>query len=329
VERADEDLEFLKSYAQGKTSTQISGTVRYRPDEPEDSGLREQGRTPMKDVLITISGGGRSYETKTDASGRFSILGPPPGAYKVSAQMAGYRTNWLDREIRLAPKGCAVAEVLMKVDRRVEGMIRMEDGRPAAGVLVDMVPVKPSSKRWENPVLVTLSDETGFYAIDGIPPGEYLLGINIKHTPTREQPYPPTYYPNTQQSNSATPVVFLAGDSVQSYDLILPEKLKVIRIKGHITDASGRPAKNAEVRIKEPGLYGQIETDILTIDSDGRFEIELCERVRYSGFAFSGLSGETVYSEPVEFVAGDAELRFVLNKTPDEFIQSSRRLAQR
>lgn len=44
---------------------------------------------------------------------------------------------------------------------------------------------------------------------------------------------------------------------------------------------------------------GQIETEI-AVDSEGHFEVELCEGVRYSAFAFSGSPKNISYSEPIE-----------------------------
>lgn len=322
VEDAKEDLQFLKEYVAGKTRTQISGTVRYRPNEPEDSQLGDEGRTPMKDVSIMISGEGRSYKSKTDASGHYAISSLPPGKYEVRAELAGYREDWARKNVKLAAKGCAVEDVLMQVDRRVVGTVRSKDGAPIPDAIVQMVPVKPGSERWENPVLLSFSDENGLYAIDGIPPGDYYLGINIGSTPTKEYPFPPTYYPNTRNVAEAIPLSISVGAAVRNFDLIAPPKLKVILVRGIITDATGQPPQNRpQVRIKEPGLYGQIETNSLAIDSEGRFTIELCEGVRYSAFAFGGFPKDTVYSEPVEFTAGETELHFVLNKTAEEFRQ--------
>lgn len=45
IEDADEDLKFLELYSAGKASTHLDGTVRFRPDEPEDSQLGDAGRT--------------------------------------------------------------------------------------------------------------------------------------------------------------------------------------------------------------------------------------------------------------------------------------------
>ena len=329
VEYADEDLHFLDTYVHGKTATEISGTVRFSPDEADDTSLDTEGGTPMKDVRVTIVSEGREYGATTDASGRYSISRIPAGTYEIRAELAGYGTNWTVDQIALAPRGCAVADVLMKVDRRVQGITRSGDGRPLAGVLVELVPTSPNPKRWLNPILIGESDEHGAYVIDGIPPGEYFLGINIRRTPTKENPYPATYYPNTHDAKDAISVAFMVGPGVRSLDLTAPARIPIISVRGRITDADGLPPENRpEIRIQEPGLYGQIQSQPLDVDSQGRFEIQLCEGVRYSGFAFAGPPLKGIYSVPVEFTAsgGDSELVFVLNKSSKEFRELSRKL---
>ncbi len=59
--------------------------------------------------------------------------------------------------------------------------------------------------------------------------------------------------------------------------------------------------------------------------------MQLCEGVRYSAFVFSGPTGSSTYSAPVEFTASDAEseLVFVLNKSWKEFEQLSRKLERK
>lgn len=67
------------------------------------------------------------------------------------------------------------------------------------------------------------------------------------------------------------------------------------------------------------------------LDAQGRFEVQLCDGIRYSAFAFAGPVNDAVYSEPIEFTAtdGDRELVFVLNKSGKEFLELRRKLDQR
>lgn len=73
IEDADEDLNFLKLYTAGRAITHVDGTVRFRPDEPEDSQLGDAGRTPMKDVRITLTGAGNEFHATTTSVGKYSL----------------------------------------------------------------------------------------------------------------------------------------------------------------------------------------------------------------------------------------------------------------
>src|SRR5579872_6583901 len=94
VEAAKEDLEFLEQYKKGTPPTQVRGTVRFRPNEPEDSELGEKGRTPLPGVAITLSGDGAEFQTTTKADGSFVFSGLRAGSYEIDAELAGYRLNW-------------------------------------------------------------------------------------------------------------------------------------------------------------------------------------------------------------------------------------------
>ena len=218
----------------------------------------------------------------------------------------------------------------MKVDRRVQGFIRDDKGALKPGVRVEMISTGHRPNKLGQPVLLAVSDEDGRYVIDGIPPGEYYLGVNIKRSPTPQNPYASTYYPNTTRVGQALPIAVAAGVSVQEFDLRLADELPVLVVQGRMLTSDGKPPSEQnrpQVRIKEPGLVGQIERESIKIDAEGRFQIELCEGVRYSAFAFtSGLDGGS-YSAPVEFMPTkeNNRLELVLDKTRQEFGELSRR----
>ena len=220
-----------QQYSAGRTATYIDGTVRFRPDEPEDSDLGDAGRTPLKDVRVTLSGNGTQFSTTTTSAGRYSFPNLAPGEYAVSAELSGYRVDWAPESVNLVANGCAEANLLMKVDRRVRGRIRDDNGEPVSGALVEMVSTNQQLKRWEQPVLLDVSDEIGDYTIEGIPPGEYYFGVNIRSTPTREHPYPSTYYPNTPDLHKAQRIVVVAGPSVQEFDLRVSRRLPIVTIR--------------------------------------------------------------------------------------------------
>ncbi len=326
VEDAEADLSFLEKYRAGKVTTHIDGTVRFRPDEPMDSDER---RTPLQNVRVTLSGDGREFHAMTDSVGRYTFSNVAPGEYTVDAELPGYRTNWVPDQVTLAEKGCAEADILMKVDRRVQGVVRDASGTPVGGARVEMSSTNAQLKLWEQPILLDVSDENGHYTIDGVPPGEYLLGVNIKSSPTKEYPYTPTYYPNTPDVGKAIPIRVADRVSTQDFDLRVPPQLSLVTIKGRVQTKDGKPPPaqdHPQVRIKEPGLRGQIEQEEIKIDVEGRFQFELCEGIPYSAFAFSGPPVPVAYSAPVEFTPTkeNDQLVLTLDKTPEEFLKLRR-----
>jgi hypothetical protein len=322
VEDAEEDLEFLKQYSTGSVKTHINGTVVLFPDDRKDPSS-----TPLKDVLVRLSGGGHKFETKTDALGAYSFSGVPPSQYTISAVLEGYRHELMPQDsLTLHANGCVETSLAMKVDRRVEGIVRDGNGDPVANALVQMGPTKHGLKVWERPVLLDVSREDGRYAIDGIPPGEFYLGVNIENAPTKESPYPVTYYPGTPDVGLATRIHFVPGASVQDFGLTVSGKLPLIEIHGRIVDLNGNPPppdSHPQVRIKEPDLSGQIERRSIDVDSQGRFTFQLCEGVRYSAFAFWGPVLKQISSAPIAFTptAENDSLTLVVDKTTDEFLK--------
>ena len=324
VEDADEDLEFLKAYSAGRVTTHIDGTVQFRPDEPEDS---QEARTPMKDVKVILSGRGEQFHATTTSAGRYSFSKLPPGEYTVNADLPGYRLNWAPDTLTLVANGCVEANMLLMTDRTVQGTVRDDSGAPASGALVEIV---SADRGQEVPtVRVDVSDEEGHYTIDEIPPGDYYLGVNIKSVPVKEHPYPSIYYPNTPDIRRASRISVGVGAGAQNFDLQVSRRLSLVTMRGRIQNADGAPPSvqdHPEVRIREPGLSGQVETKEIEIDTEGRFQYELCEGIKYSAFAFSGPVRARTYSAPVEFTPTreNDQLVLTIDKTPEEFHKLTR-----
>ena len=260
----------------------------------------------------------------TDASGRYSFRRLSPGEYEIEADLPGYRVDFEPDTITLHANGCAQADLLMKADRRVQGVVRDRHGAAVPNVRVNLVAtaLRPKQSRPES--FLSTSDDDGRHVIDGISPGEYYLGINLQRTPTKEYPYAPSYYPSGTDAAQAARIVVGVGASVQQFDLHVGERLPLVQMKGRVLNPDGTPPRESDrpqVRFKEPGVFGQIERKPIQIDSDGRFQFELCEGISYSAYALAESAATITYSAPVEFVPTreNNRLELILNKTSDEF----------
>ena len=71
VSNATEDLAYIQAFSEGKSNQRISGVI-------------QEGRyTPVKGIKVVASGKGKSLQSVSDGEGKFNILIPEAGRYKV------------------------------------------------------------------------------------------------------------------------------------------------------------------------------------------------------------------------------------------------------
>jgi hypothetical protein len=75
---------------------------------------------------------GERYVASTDSAGEARFDGIPPGKYKVTGTLEGYKS--FQPTVELGSKGCAEVRMGMMLDRRIRGRIITKEGLPAAGV---------------------------------------------------------------------------------------------------------------------------------------------------------------------------------------------------
>jgi hypothetical protein len=320
IEQAKEDIEFLDLYRGGRATTHILGTAHIVRDADTDEPV------PALAAAIKLQGAGVYLTALVSTSGSFAFMNIPPGHYALDAVLPGYHMDAVScSEVDVAAGQCATASLRMQTDRGVEGIVRDIAGKPVEAARVEMMSTNTKLKRYEQPVLIDFSDSSGHFRIGGVAPGEYLVGVNILSSPVKDNPWPRTFYPATADINQAFHLTIDQTASSRQIEIRVPGRLSIVTIRGRILRADGKPPTaddRAQVRIKEPGLYGQIEREPIKVDTDGTFQFDLCGGAAYSAFAFAGPPRSTISSAPVEFTASkELELVLVLDKSPQEFLK--------
>ena len=93
----------------------------------------------------------------------------------------------------------------------------------------------------------------GRFAIQRLPPGDYLLVVNINNPP---QLFPPTYFPGVQQREKATVIHVESGQQLTDFELRLPPPLLRRTITGRVVLSNGKPAASGigfAARRSKPG----------------------------------------------------------------------------
>lgn len=307
VEEAKEDFEFLRNLPAPGVGGRLQGQVAV------ETGSREP--TPLAGVTLIIEDENQQrIETKTNESGSFELTGLKPGKYTINPVLPEnyiFRDQYQQsREVIITDRGCAKAPFWLNVAGRISGRVTDSRGRPAPADL-ELVSVDQEKRQ-----LYGYTDEDGQYEIYGVPPGRYLLYVELMKG-EKEEPY---FHPGQMDKSQATVIKIGMGQKLEGYDLQLPPSLQVITVSGVVKYSDGRPASNVEVRlIGERGVKAEayrandLYTEALT-DGSGRFQLSGYKDVIYRILVIDDL--RTAIEEKRR--AGRAEVKNLILKEDKE-----------
>jgi hypothetical protein len=331
TEYAKEDLQFLHNLPKEGVGGRLYGEV----------GVNKGGGKPVPLAGITVIAENETrqqFKVVTDDKGRYELSGLKPGKYQVTSLLpAHYEVYEPEREISISDRGCASNNYWANINGMVSGRVVDAQGRRAPARL-RLVSVENARQSF-----LGSAYNDGEFEIDGVPPGRYLLYVEIvsAYPDTRQvSKKEPFYYPGVFEPKEAKIIELGLGEKQNAYEFTLPEKLKVQTITGVIQYPDGRPAGNAAVILSipdktPPGIYrtdewgsGRIETD-----ESGRFEIHAFKGNTYQLEAQEGhkvaieAKRRQLYSEPkIIKLEGDVnDVKLVLS-SPTSFFE--RRMAQ-
>jgi len=296
---AQDDLGLLRAMKDGVYETRIFGVVEKMEMNLNGSYGSAKYDIPMNGIKVIAEGASGKFESVTDSTGHFRFVGLPVGDYVVNADLPKAYKIWArfgspggegKVEITDLERGAELRFVVQS-HAPISGTVYDENGQPVGGQFVVVV-----TKVDEDKTLVSkaksnkvYTKKSGGYTFDSLPSGKYVIGVNLFEAPSKNTPYSPMYYPNTQDIAKASVVEVREGDQLK-VDLHLLPRMKERVISGIVLAEDGPAAKvRVYLRdVKEPGgpIFGlEAETDAL-----GRFAIRCFIGQEYliSGYKFEG-----------------------------------------
>ncbi|HEV2861245.1 MAG TPA: carboxypeptidase regulatory-like domain-containing protein [Pyrinomonadaceae bacterium] len=238
-------------------------------------------------IKVTITGpGGSRRELFTDAEGRYEVTHLKPGKYKVGADLPPqyYRDEYTEKELEVYDRGCASAHFAAIPNGVVSGRVVTAEGEPVAKAKVVLVraDLEGPGGMGDEAGVDYMEDKEGRFEIGQVPPGEYVLGVNVTWMPQPHSPYPPTYYPGAADRSGAAVIKVGLGERVADLLLRLPPPLAGRKVHGVVVWPDGTPAAGAEVYLSDVNYPDHTATgwDHKT-DAQGRFTLTGLEGVTY------------------------------------------------
>ncbi len=276
LSEAAEDLSFIRSISKLPAGAAIYGTAKQYNVNLETGAWDLAG--PVAGAVVIASSGDRRLEqvTRDEGSYRFSNLGP--GKYLVRVTLPTKLSPADDQNVEIHDRGCAEINYRVVIDGRIEGRLLDAGGQSAGIKTVDLLPLTNDGKTFRPLWAITETD--GSFKFKKLPPGRYLLAINLNDAPGEDLPYKKTFYPFSQDQSKAEIFSLGEGQQLTGIDFRLPPPLTARTIGGTVVWPDGRPAVGAEVTLKDVESGRDAKWGIKT-DANGHFMVSGFEGVRY------------------------------------------------
>lgn len=125
------------------------------------------------------------------------------------------------------------------------------------------------------------TDEKGRFKF-AVPPGNYIIGFNTFWPPSPKAPFPPTYYPSTQQRTSAKVLSVVDKQHVNNLVLQLPQPLTARIVPVRVVWPDGKPVAEANVwlsQVSDPTAV--VGMSVSHTSADGTFELKGFQGIGY------------------------------------------------
>lgn len=275
------DLAFLKEIAGPPRGVRVFGHVRRLEYDLVSFSTRDYGGVAA--ARVQVVGDGVALQATTGPDGSYDFRDLPAGTYRVTVTppkglaLAGHPLPREDHHppppwsVTLTnPSECAEVWTWPRTDAQISGVLLKPDGQPADEEEIDLIAVANATRRDKQiPHVSVRTDGDGRYTFAFIPPGRYLVGVNLKNPPPASQVDHRSYHPGVMTPANATVVAIAAGSRVQLTPLQLPERPRERRISGTVVWSDGMPAPDAQLT-----LTGARPARV-PLDAAGRFSVTL------------------------------------------------------
>ena len=227
----------------------------------------------------------------------------------------------LDKDVEIADRGTGGVGFEAYLNGKVSGRVADQDGRAFNSIFLHLEDAAAKTRVYGH-----ATKKDGGFEAKGVPPGNYILFIELQHNDYEKNVK--YYYPGTFDRQKSTVLKVGLGGKIEGLNFTLPEEFKVRTITGQVFWSDGKPAAEANVSLLCPqstnpnGYAVEFGAETIAADKQGRFMIEVFSGETYwieaSGEKPTGKKNESYefYSPSKKLILTESlsDLKFVLSE---------------
>lgn len=275
LSKAKEDIEFFRRLHEIGYGT-IKGYVSL-DTHTIDSSVGEPYKLP--DIRVRITGPETDLLLEIDKWGNYETTGLRAGVYRVTPETpANYESRTQSEEVTILGRPTVYQSFTIQHKGRVSGVVQDADGMDYE---LNSIFLENSNTRVPGASL----GQDGMFEVRGVPPGEYVLYMEMRRSDTYEtRKY---YYPGTYDRTQALKLKVGLSEVKDISKFRLPEEFRVQTVSGIILYPDGKPVTDGVVVFRYTGTFSKSRftpqhlSDFVRTDGNGRFSLNLLSGMSY------------------------------------------------
>ncbi|HVL69014.1 MAG TPA: carboxypeptidase regulatory-like domain-containing protein [Vicinamibacterales bacterium] len=244
---------------------------------------------------VVIGNESGQWSALTDAEGAFEFANRAPGRYGIRLDAPDtYRVTASAPLVDLRDtRACAVVHFSVRAAGYVGLTVLDAHGKPAVRTTLELI--EAESLGAPRPTARTARTHAdGSVAWADVPPGSYVIGLNVTQVVDPVRPQPVLFYPGVADAAAAHIFHVAAGERVELDTLRLPAAPERRQVTGVVTRADGSPIRGADVFLRSDARFtrGRAVGKPARTDAEGRFTLTGLAGHRYVVEVMLGIEGE-------------------------------------
>jgi hypothetical protein len=239
---------------------------------PQNKQLASSSKSPATEVkgFSDLNG---NYSMDVEGSIEYLIVAGLPGYLSWRENTQDPNLLHTGMTVKVQPSGSSRIDLSLSKGAAIEGTISYDDGSPATGLAVDLIPVDPVSalfSRGVDPPQQTLTDDSGHYRIFGLPSGRYkvMTELRDKSALGENQESLKVYADGVISERRANTLKLDEGEQRSGIDIAIPLS-SLYTVSGIVSSPDGRDATSGFVALESPSESSESRHAALT--SSGSF----------------------------------------------------------